>query len=125
MRKVFILDDYRNIQKAFDDAGIKRESDDLICLARPFRSMGVPGANCNFDTPIDIITSNIKFDIWILDNDLGTDTCDNPVEGYRFLVMMIDKYPDLVADTVVSCSANMARRIGINEYHAGWMKYKD
>lgn len=129
---IFILDDTRTIDGALNDSGYGtvarlKESgiDPIICLARPFRSLSAGPADCGFDTPIDIITSNPKFDLWILDNDLGIDPNGVVIEGYTFLRIMVDSHPDLVPDVVVSCSANQSRRADIIAFHRNWMKSRE
>lgn len=115
MRKVFLLDDIRDEIAAYNSAGIPVSSikDDSIIIAR------------TFDSGIDIITSNDKFDLWILDHDLGCfDSHGNEQSGYDFLRHFVYNCPEKVPDLLTSCSANPIGRERINSLFLNWINFK-
>lgn len=111
--KIFILDDARSISQAL--RFYNRKPEDCITLCRPFRWNGEEIVSDLTDAE-DTICANPRFDLWVLDNDLG-----GTLEGYAFLKDMAERYPDKIPQNLVSVSANPARRADITAYHRNWL----
>lgn len=123
MRTILIVDDKRSIKAACEEASFVPKPDDVLLLCRPFQVIGLAQVVASLIPPLDVITSNRRFDMWILDNDYGLDAYTRPVEGYTLLKQVMDEHPDLIPDVVLSCSGNYSRRRDIVEHHAGFIKY--
>jgi len=108
--RVFILDDLRSCQQALSEARINLAplpSGHTLDIAR------------RYDQAMGIIQQEERFDIWILDHDLG-----EARSGYDFLKEAILLMPEKVADYVASCSSNPSGRRNINEYFKFFQKHR-
>ena len=117
--RVLIFDDRRTIQEAIRATtglpdGIGKWGTKV--MVRPPRWDGEKLVE-DFENAFDTIRHNDNFDVLILDNDLGVG-----VEGYRFLMDLIEKMPAKVPIIVKSCSSNPDRRIAIESYHQNWLR---
>lgn len=115
MRKVFLLDDIRDEVAAYHGAGISISAikDDSITMAR------------TFEEGVNVILDNDKFDLWILDHDLGCfDSNGSEQSGYDFLRYFVYTYPDKVPGSLLSCSANPIGRERINSLFQNWIDFK-
>lgn len=97
MRRVFILDDIRDEMAAYHNASLSISNmvSDEIMLVR------------TFDEGIKAITERERFDLWILDHDLGCYAPNSSEQnGYDFLMHGIYITPEKIPTLLVSCSSN-------------------
>jgi hypothetical protein len=116
MRHVMVYDDVRFIWLAVTESRFTHEEYDHFALVRPFRHDGEKVV-CDHENAINVVLNNLKFDAWILDNDLGPG-----IEGYDFLKKMVSEHPEKVPDIVRSCSSNFDRRRQIESYHHDFLR---
>lgn len=114
--KIFILDDARTAVAAIRDAGLSLPLGAHIHMCRPFRWDGEKIVQ-DFQDAEEAIRLCPIFDLWILDNDLGPG-----VEGYAFLKLAMDKFPQFLPKSLRSCSANPERRRDIVEHFNNYQK---
>lgn len=114
--RVFLLDDIRDEVAAYNGAGLtlKQLAKDQVTIAR------------TFDDGVKIINDNEKFDLWILDHDLGSYAPDSTEQnGYDFLMYNIYSAADKIPEFLVSCSSNPPGRERILQLFSNWNKFND
>lgn len=125
-KRIFIYDDVRNIKFALRQVGVTlsevdfdNPESDIVHLVRPFRHNGMYVVS-DHDNAQEVIVTNPRFDIWILDNDLA-----EGLEGFDFLKTMLADFPLKAPDKVLSCSANSSRKIAIESYFRDWLRVQN
>lgn len=113
---IFILDDSRTLKMALVDS--RRMGVSTMDRVMPEATYSMAR---NPEDAINVIRASPKFDVWILDNDLGIINGFKE-EGYEFLKRCINEFGDKVPDVVYSCSANPERREQIETLHTNWLK---
>ena len=105
--RVFILDDVRSISAALLQAGygVDNMPEGTYAVARTLLDAR------------DLIAMSLRFDLWVLDNDLG----EAGMDGYAFLKLMVSTYPGKVPDMVWSCSSNPPARASIEAFFSNWI----
>lgn len=117
---IFVLDDMRNIKSALGAVGLSSliTDDNIICLCRPSKT-SFEGKDfdskicCSLEPALDIIANNRKFDIWIIDSDLGLNEFGHQVYGYDFLLKVNQGYPDKLPRQLYCCSSNLEQKTAI------------
>lgn len=116
MLKLFILDDARSIAAAVRDAGLSLKDIPVqVSLCRPFRWSDDKVVQ-DFQDATELVKTS-KFDLWILDNDLG-----NGLEGIDFLKLAISEFPEFLPKSLRSCSGNRPRREDIEALFTNFQK---
>ncbi len=88
---------------------------DSCALVRPFRHDG-DAIVADHANALDVIASNQRFSVWVLDNDLAPG-----LEGLDFLKVVAREHPEKLPDQLFSCSSNFDRRRQIESYFADWI----
>lgn len=106
--RIFILDDLKGVEEAFFKAGVKYEEGHDIVVARTFDEGCVTVDHCP------------RFDLWILDNDLGEEK-----EGYDFLKQYTHENPEKVPGVVLTCSYNTPASKNIEMLFQSFSRFKN
>jgi hypothetical protein len=115
-KHILIIDDARTVEQACTRANIKLGKSMVCTLVRPFRwRNGL--IEQTLDDARELIRINPRYDVWVLDNDLGPG-----LDGYLFLREMCTALPNKIPDQVLSCSANPVRRAAIVDYFRAWYR---